>query len=232
MAKEKNSGSVDMKATFGNGMYKERTKQSAIQGLLLFVFLCVLGVMSYIVSMIPAGIFGVAIAKSSTGSQLVYDVQNLINTVLGLAILCIGGYIFAKKTGENDAMIAFQNGYDRGLDKRYVIVSTVIAVFVYMFVGVIMNIDFIIGPAKYLGIFLCRAERSINEGIKVEFIWRLLAMVICMVLTTPFLYKGICAGYREKMSSQEGEEEENRKRNELLDELEAERHMERQQRKY
>lgn len=221
-----------MNATFKNGMYKERTKQSALQGLLLFVFLCVLGVMSYIASMIPAGIFGVAIAKSSTGSQLVYDAQNLINTALGLAILCIGGLIFAKKAGENDAMLVFQNGYDRKLDMRYLTVSVVVAVVAYIFVGVIMNIDFIIGPAKYLGIFLCRAERSINEGIKVEFIWRLLAMLICMAITTPFLIKGIRAGYTEKMDFQESEEEENKKRNELLDQLEAERHQERQQRKY
>lgn len=221
-----------MKEAFKNGMYKERTKQSALQGLLLFVFLCVLGVMSYIVSMIPAGIFGVAIAKSSTGSQVVYDAQNLINTVLGLAILSIGGLIFAKKVGENDAMLVFQNGYERKHDMRYVVVSVAIAVFVYIFVGVIMNIDFIIGPAKYLGIFLCRAERSINEGIKVAFIWRLVAMLICMVITVPFLIRGIRAGYAEKMGSLEDEEEETKKHNELLDKLEEERHMERQQKKY
>lgn len=232
MAKEKNNAPADMNATFKNGMYKERTKQAAIQGLLLFVFLCVLGVMSYIISMIPAGIFGVAIAKSSTGSQVVYDAQNLINTAIGLATLCIGGVIFAKKAGENDAMIAFQNGYDRKLDMRYLAVSVSVAVFVYIFVGVVMNIDFIIGPAKYLGIFLCRAERSINEGIKVAFGWRMLAMVICMILTTPCLIKGVRAGFTEKMDYQESEEEENKARNELLDQLEAERHRERQQRKY
>lgn len=232
MAKNKANANPNMNEAFKNGMYKERTKQSALQGLLLFVFLCVLGVMSYIVSMIPAGIFGVAIAKSSTGSQVVYDAQNLINTVLGLAILSIGGLMFAKKVGENDAMLVFQNGYDRKPDKRYVAVSVAVAVFVYIFVGVVMNIDFIIGPAKYLGIFLCRAERSINEGIKVEFIWRLLAMLICMVITTPFLVRGIRAGYAEKMGSLEEEEEETKKRNELLDKLEEERHMERQQRKY
>lgn len=221
-----------MNEAFKNGMYKERTKQSALQGLLLFVFLCVLGVMSYIVSMIPAGIFGVAIAKSSTGSQIVYDAQNLINTVLGLAILSIGGLMFAKKVGESDAMLVFQNGYDRKPDKRYVIVSVVVAVFVYIFVGVVMNIDFIIGPAKYLGIFLCRAERSINEGIKVAFGWRILAMLICMAITVPFLVRGIRAGYSEKMESLEDEEEETKKRNELLDQLEKERHEERQQKKY
>ena len=232
MAKDKNSTPADKNETFKNGMYKERTKQAALQGLLLFVFLCVLGVMSYIISMIPAGIFGVMIAKSSTGSQLVYDVQNLINTALGLATLCIGGLIFAKKAGENDAMLVFQNGYDRKMDMRYLTVSVVIAVVVYIFVGVVMNVDFIIGPAKYLGIFLSRAERNINEGIKVSFILRLLAMLICMAATVPFLIRGIRAGYTEKMNFQIAEEEEKRERNAVLEQLEAERDRERKEKKF
>lgn len=232
MAKNKSSAPADRNETFKNGMYKERTKQAALQGLLLFVFLCVLGVMSYIISMIPAGIFGVVIAKSSTGSQLVYDVQNLINTALGLATLCIGGLIFAKKAGENDAMLAFQNGYDRKLDMRYLIVSVGLAVAVYIFVGVIMNIDFIIGPAKYLGIFLSRAERNINEGIKVPFLLRMVAMLICVAAACPFLVKGVRAGFTEKMNFQKAEEEENKKRNEILDALEAERDRERKEKKF
>lgn len=228
MAKDKSNAPEQFK----NGMYKERTKQAAIQGLLLFVFLCLLGVMAYIVSMIPAGLFGVAIAKSSTGSQILYDVQNLINTLLGLALLTIGGMMFAKKAGENDAMLVFQNGHDRKLDMRYLTISVAIAVVIYIFVGVIMNIDFIIGPAKYLGIFLSRAERSINEGIKVSFILRLLAMLICMAITVPFLVKGVRAGYREKMDFLESEEEESKKHQELLDELEEERERERKQKKF
>lgn len=223
---------ADMNEKLKNGMYKERTKQAALQGLLLFVFLSALGVMSYIVSMIPAGIFGVAIAKSSTGSQAVYDAQNLINAALGLAILCFGGLGLSKKAGENDAMIAFQNGYDRKLDMRYLTLSVVVAVAVYVVVGLLMNIDFIIGPAKYLGIFYCRAERSINEGIKVAFGWRALAMLTTLVIVVPCLIKGVRAGFREKMDFQESEEEENKARNELLDQLEAERHQERQQKKY
>ncbi len=199
---------VDKSAVFKNGMYKERTKQSALQGLLLFVFICLLGVMSYIVSMIPAGIFGVVIAKTATGSQLVYDVQNLINVFIGLAILCIGGMIFAKKAGENDALETFQNKLDRKLDMRYLGLSVVVAVVVYIFVGVILNVDFFIGPVKYLGIFLCRAERSINEGIKVPFGLRFLAMLICMAITAPFLIKGARSGYKEKMTSLEAEEAE------------------------
>ncbi|MGN1346128.1 MAG: hypothetical protein ACI4V1_05035, partial [Eubacteriales bacterium] len=181
---------------------------AVLQGLLLFVFLCLLGVMSYIVSMIPAGIFGVAVARTSTGSQLVYDAQNLLNTLIGLVILCIGGMIFAKKVGENDAMEVFQNGYDRRLDRRYLSISVAVAIAVYIFIGVVLNVDFIIGPVKYLGIFFSRAERSLNEGIKVSFLLRLLAMVICMGITCPFLLKGVRSGYREKMAFQEAEEAE------------------------
>ncbi len=232
MAKEKNSTPIDPNEQFKNGMYKERTKQAALQGLLLFVFLCALGVMSYIVSMIPAGIFGVAVAKSSTGSQLVYDAQNLINTAIGLLLLTIGGLMFSKKAGENDAMYVFQHGYDRKLDMRYLTLSVVVAVVVYIFVGVIMNVDFIIGPVKYLGIFFSRAERSLNEGIKVPFLLRLLAMLVCMAATTPCLLKGIRAGFREKMAFLEEDEEENNRQKQLREELEAERHQERQQRKF
>lgn len=213
-------------------MYKERTKQAALQGLLLFVFLCALGVMSYIVSMIPAGIFGVAVAKSSTGSQLVYDAQNLINTAIGLAILCFGGLGLAKKAGENDAMIAFQNGYDRKMDMRYLVVSVVVGVLVYVVVGLLMNVEFIIGPARYLGIFYCRAERSINEGIKVAFGWRSLAMLTVLIFVTPCLIKGVRAGFKEKMDSLEEDEEENNRQKKLREELEAERQQERQQKKF
>ena len=223
---------ADMNEKFKNGMYKDRTKQAALQGLLLFVFLCALGVMSYIVSMIPAGIFGVAVAKSSTGSQLVYDAQNLINTAIGLAILCLGGLGLSKKAGENDAMIAFQNGYDRKMDMRYLIVSVAVGVLVYVIVGLLMNVEFIIGPARYLGIFYCRAERSINEGIKVAFGWRALAMLTVLIFVVPCLIKGIRAGFREKMASLEEDEEENNRQKQLREELEAERQQERQQKKF
>ena len=232
MAKEKSGAPGNPNEQFKNGMYKERTKQAALQGLLLFVFLAALGVMSYIVSMIPAGIFGVAVAKSSTGSQLVYDAQNLINTAIGLVILCLGGLGLSKKAGENDAMVAFQNGHDRKLDMRYLMVSVAVGVLVYIVAGLLMNIEFIIGPVRYLGIFYCRAERSINEGIKVAFGWRALAMLSVLIFVVPCLIKGVRAGFKEKMEFQESEEEENKKRNELLDQLEAERHLERQQKKF
>ncbi|MBE6711112.1 MAG: hypothetical protein E7579_08345 [Ruminococcaceae bacterium] len=221
-----------MNEQFKNGMYKERTKQAALQGLLLFVFLCALGVMSYIVSMIPAGIFGVAVAKSSTGSQLVYDAQNLINTVIGLAILCLGGLGLSKKAGESDAMIAFQNGYDRKMDMRYLAVSVAVGVVVYVIVGLLMNVEFIIGPIRYLGIFYCRAERSINEGIKVALGWRALATLTVLIFVVPCLIKGVRAGFMEKMASLEEDEEENIRQQKLREELEAERQQERQQKKF
>jgi len=232
MAKEKNNAPVNPNEQFKNGMYRERTKQAVLQGLLMFVFLAALGVMSYIVSMIPAGIFGVAVAKSSTGSQLVYDAQNLINTVIGLAILCLGGLGLSKKAGENDAMIAFQNGYDRRMDMRYLIVSIAVGVFVYIVAGLLMNIEFIIGPIRYLGIFYCRAERSINEGIKVAFGWRALATLTVLIFVVPCLLKGVRAGFREKMASLEEDEEENNRQRELREQLEAERQQERQQKKF
>lgn len=197
MAKRKKA--VDENALFKNGMHVERTKQSAVQGGILLVYMCVLGVFAYIVSMIPAGIFGVFVANGSTTSQAIYDIQNILLTVIGLAITCIGGYIFAKKVGENDAMLAFRYKLERHVDMRYLLISLAIAVFVYMFVGVVCNIDFFIGPAKYLGIFLCRAERSINEGIKVAFIYRLISMVICMVIDVPLIIKGMKSGFGAKM---------------------------------
>ena len=199
MAKKKKT--VDENAVFNNGMHVERTKQSAIQGGLLLVYMCVLGVFSYIVSMIPAGIFGVFVAKNSTTNQTIYDIQNILLTVIGLLIICIGGYIFAKKVGENDAMLAFRYKLDRAVDVRYLLISLCIAVIVYVLVGAVFNIDFFIGPAKYLGIFLCRAERSINEGIKVPLLHRLIAMLICMALDVPLMLKGLKDGFKEKMKS-------------------------------
>lgn len=201
-----------MNATFKNGMNKERTKQSAIQGLMLLVYMCVLGVFSYIVSMIPAGIFGVIIAKDSTTSQTVYDVQNIAFTILCLAICSIGGFILAKKVGENDAMFVFRNNMDRKLDMRYLAVSVVIAGLAYFFISAILNISFFAGAIRYLGIFLCRAERSINEGIKVGIGWRCLASVICLAVEIPCIVIGTRKGFEEKMEEQEDNEEEEKRR--------------------
>lgn len=216
MAKKKKKTSVDMTAKLSNGMYTERTKECAKQGLLVFVFLCLLGVMSYIASMIPAGIFGVAIARTATGSQIVYDIQNIINVVIGIVIMSIGGMMFAKKAGESDALVVFQNGYERKYDKRYVWVTVIVAVIVYIFIGTILNVDFIVGPVRYLGIFLCRAERRINEGIKVPFLFRILSMFIVMAIVTPCIYKGVKDGYNEKVSYLENEEKEAEERKAAL----------------
>ncbi|MBQ4354528.1 MAG: hypothetical protein IJC71_06510 [Clostridia bacterium] len=211
MAKKKNAP-VDMNATFKNGMNKERTKQSAIQGLMLLVYICVLGVFSYIVSMIPAGLFGVMIAKENTTNQIIYDIQNIALCVLGLAIVTIGGWMLAKKVGENDAMFVFRNKMDRKLDGRYLMVSVVVGVGIFFVMSAVMNIDFFAGPIRYLGIFLTRAERSINEGIKVPFLTRLLAAVICLIVEVPLIIKGTRDGFKEMMEQQEdNEEEENRR---------------------
>jgi len=57
-------------------------------------------------------------------------------------------------------------------------------------------------------------------------------MLTTLFFVVPCLIKGVRAGFTEKMDYQESEEEENKKHNELLEQLEAERHQERQQRKY
>ena len=59
MAKKKKKKVVDPSEKLPNGMYKERTVQALIQGGLLLVFIIGMAVFSYIVSMIPAGLFGV-----------------------------------------------------------------------------------------------------------------------------------------------------------------------------
>lgn len=206
MAKKKVT--TDVNATFKNGMNIERTKQAALQGLLLTVFIALLGVFSYIFSMIPAGIFGVIIAKSSTQNQLVYDIQNLVNVLCGVLIFTIGGFTFAKKFGESDAMYAFQNKLDRKLDMRYLVLGVVIAVLAFIFVGTVLNVDFIVGPIKYLSIFISRAERSINEGIKLSFGVRMISTLIIMAIVTPFLIVGARKGYLDKMDLMEDEEKE------------------------
>jgi len=201
-----------MNATFKNGMNKERTKQSALQGLMLLAYMCVLGVFSYIVSMIPAGLFGVMIAKENTTNQIVYDVQNIALCVLGLAICTIGGWMLAKKVGENDAMFVFRNNMDRKMDTRYLMVSVAIGVAAYFFMCAVMNIDFFAGPIRYLGIFFTRAERSINEGIKVGIGWRCLATLVCLAVEVPLIIKGTRDGFKEKMEDQEDNEEEEKRR--------------------
>lgn len=211
MAKKKNAP-ADMNAVFKNGMNRERTKQSCIQGFMLLLYMCLLGVFSYIVSMIPAGIFGVMIAKDSTTNQTVYDVQNIAFAILCLAICSIGGFLLAKKVGESDAMFAFRNNLERKLDMRYLVISVVIAGVLYFLISAIFNVSFFAGAIRYLGIFLCRAERNINEGIKVDIGWRCIAAIICLVVEMPCIVVGTRKGYEEEMQEQEDNEEEEKRR--------------------
>ncbi|MBR4896319.1 MAG: hypothetical protein IKZ41_07820, partial [Clostridia bacterium] len=194
------------------GMYKERTIQALIQGGLLLVFLCGLGVFSYIVSMIPAGIFGIAITRENTTTQSVYDLQNIVLCVIGLAIMTVGGMILAKKVGEADALYAFQNKQERTMDKRYLLLSVAVAVLAYFIIVAIVNVKFFAGPIWYLAVFFSRAERRINEGIKVAMGIRCLAALVCLVVMTPFIVKGVFKGFREKMPFLIDEEEENKRR--------------------
>nr|MCR5681184.1 hypothetical protein [Clostridiales bacterium] len=198
MAKKKKKV-IDPQEKLPNGMYKERTIQALIQGGLLLVFLCGLGVFSYIVSMIPAGIFGIAITRENTTTQSVYDIQNIVLCVLGLVIMTIGGYILSKKTGEADALYAFQNKQERTMDKRYLLVSVAVAVLAYFIIVAIVNVKFFAGPIWYLAVFFSRAERRINEGIKVAMGIRCLAALVCLIVMTPFIVKGVFKGFREKM---------------------------------
>lgn len=211
MAKKKKKV-IDPQEKLPNGMYKERTIQALIQGALLLVFLCGLGVFSYIVSMIPAGIFGIAITRENTTTQSVYDLQNIVLCVLGLAIMTIGGMILAKKIGEADALYAFQNKQERTIDKRYLLLSAAVAILAYFIIVAIINVKFFAGPIWYLAVFFSRAERRINEGIKVAMGIRCLAALVCLVVMTPFIVKGVFKGFREKMPFLIDEEEENKRR--------------------
>ncbi len=211
MAKKKKI--VNSDAVYKNGMHVERTNQALIQGAMMLAYMCLLGVFAYIVSMIPAGIFGVFIANGSTTNQVIYDIQNITLALIGIVICAIGGNIFAKKVGENDAETAFRYNQPRTLDKKYLFISIAIGVAAYIFIGVVLNVDFFVGPVRYLGIILTRAERSINEGIKVGIGYRAIAMLICMVIEIPFMLKGVAAGFNEKMELLcDTEEEENRKK--------------------
>ena len=207
MAKKKKKVS-DPSAKLPNGMYKERTVQALIQGGLLLVFLCGLGVFSYIVSMIPAGLFGIAITRENTTTQSVYDVQNLVLCAIGLAIMTIGGAMLAKKTGEADALYAFQNKQERTIDRRYLLISAAVAVLVYFLLVAVINLKFFAGPVWYLAVFFSRAERRLNEGIKVAMGIRCLAALCCLCVITPFVIRGIFKGFREKMAALEEEEAE------------------------
>ena len=211
MAKKKKKV-IDPQEKFPNGMYKERTIQALIQGGLLLVFLCGLGVFSYIVSMIPAGIFGIAITRENTTTQSVYDIQNIVLCILGLAIMTIGGYVLSKKTGESDALYAFQNKQERTMDKRYLLISVAVAVLAYFIIVAIVNVKFFAGPIWYLAVFFSRAERRINEGIKVAMGIRCLAALACLVVIVPFLLKGVFTGFKEKMAALIEEEAEEQKR--------------------
>lgn len=223
MAKKKKKKVTTPDEKFKNGMYIERTKQAAFQGGMLLVFLCGLAVFSYIVSMIPAGIFGVAIAKNSTTDQGVYDFQNIALTVLGIAIISIGGWMLSKKCGENDALYAFQNKQERTMDMRYLWVTMAIGIVAYFILAALMDISFIAGPIRYLGIFLTRHERSINEGIKVNVGLRSIASVVCIGIEFIGVFIGIRQGFKQKMNDLEKEEEEEkRKAAERAAEAEAE----------
>ena len=208
MAKKKKKKVSDPQEKLPNGMYKERTIQALIQGGLLLVFLIGLAVFSYIVSMIPAGLFGVAIAKNNTTTQSVYDVQNIALAVLGVVICAVGGMFLARKIGEADALYAFRNGQERTLDKRYILVSVAAAFLVYFILSGVAGLSFFAGPIRYLGIFLSRSPRKINEGIKVPILLRILAAVICLAVEIPLVIKGAFDGFRSGMEDLEEKEKE------------------------
>ena len=209
MAKKKKKKTLDPMEKFPNGMYKERTTQAVIQAGLLLVFLIGLAVFSYIVSMIPAGMFGVFIVQENTTNQAVYNIQNLTLTALGLVICAVGGMFLARKIGEADALYAFRNKQERTLDKRYLLLSVGLAFLAYFILSGVAGLSFFAGPIRYLGIFLCGAERKINEGIKVPILFRMLAAVICMAVEVPLVIKGTFDGFRNEMARLEEEEKEN-----------------------
>ena len=101
------------------------------------------------------------------------------------------------------------------MDFRYLLVSIVVGVVIYFLMSAEMNIDFFAGPIRYLGIFLTRAERSINEGIKIGIGYRCIATLICLVIEVPCIIKGIRTGFIEAMDNLvDGEEEEARREKE------------------
>ena len=208
MAKKKKKTS-DPQAKLPNGMYKERTGHAVMQAGLLLVFIIGLAVFSYIVSMIPAGLFGVAITRENTTTQSVYDVQNIFLALLGLAICSVGCLFLARKIGEADATYAFRNGQERTLDKRYILLAVALAFLVYFLLSGVAGFSFFAGPIRYLGIFLSRSPRKINEGIKVPILLRMLAAAICLAVEIPLAIKGAFTGFRTAMEDLEEEEREN-----------------------
>lgn len=208
MAKKKKKA-ITPDEKFSNGMYKERTRQAGIQGAILLAFMFLLNVFAYIACMLPGPIFTlITLKKGSMYSQTVYDVENILMAIIGLVICVIGGWVFAKKTGENDALYAFQNKQERTMDKRYLLLSVCGAVLVYFIVAVLMNVEFFSGPIKYVAILISREEQKLNEKVAPAFIFRLISGLIVLALETPLMFKGVFDGFKQKMAALEAEEKE------------------------
>ena len=89
------------------------------------------------------------------------------------------------------------------------LLSVALAFLVYFILSGVAGLSFFAGPIRYLGIFLSRSPRKINEGIKVPILLRMLAAVICLAVEIPLVIKGTFDGFRSGMEELEEEEKEN-----------------------
>ncbi len=209
MAKKKKKKKIDVMEKFPNGMYKERTKHAVLQGGLLLVFLFGFGVLTEIVNMVPSEIAALIVLKNA--SMRTNFVLEIIFVLIGVTIFVFGGYLASQKTGEADALYAFQNKQEREFDKRYVLVGVAAALAAYYILASLINIRFISGPIYHLGKLFTGEVTDRNVAAKIPLGLRLIAGLICTAIPTPFVILGALKGFRNEMEKRVEEEAENAK---------------------
>ncbi len=190
-------------------MDKNRLIDSIKQGGLLLVFLCARGLVSNIPMMLP-GIFGVFISRENTGNQMVSYIQWGIMGLIGMITCVIMAMMLSKSIGNTSALYAINHKMDRKLDIRYMLITIMGALVVYLIVSMVLSFQYIDGPVPYIMRILGKAERRINESeiADIPYGIKLLSMLIYWVIVAPFPFIGYKKGYDERIAFQEEEEKE------------------------
>jgi len=178
----------------------EALKQIPLQ----FVLLITGAIISIFVTMIPQiGYMGIIWFGKGLDTVEPVGIGYFIIGILGLITCAISCYIFMKRPGVDDAIIAnMDEGEKAKFNFIYPTIIIIGSMILYFLINLVVDFQFLAGPVNFFAPYLGKLRPN-GDFSEIDFIYKAISFGILFVVEVPAMYLGYIKGFKERMSGKQ-----------------------------
>ena len=167
---------------------------------LLFLFLCLSGLIAILVMIIPSYIVNAVMWYSGTAGEP-RGVAGLVVAIIGMITSMIAMFAFTQKSGDDAAVLAYQiDNSNLSLNFLYPVLTIVVSLILYTGICFVFSFDYVAGAVKFLAPFIENNPSSdpfssIPIGTKVT------SFIIVTAPQIPVMFVSYIVAYKSRLKS-------------------------------